>query len=602
MSGNIGLPTITYGAEGEGRPSTVSASSGQNPVTAANYYNLYQSPYQLSVTFGSGDSDVFTFDPNTFRLNKYQFNVGSQAVTGTLGWNANWSLGSLGISDPFSAANTQTCSFTADDLSRISQTNCGTIWAQTFSYDPFGNIQTHQTAGSGTSFAPTYASSPITNRISTVGGTSATYDANGNSLYDTFRTFSWDADSNPITIGSVTLTYDAFDRMVEQSVASTHSEIVYGPAGVKLALMNGTTLTKAFVPLPGGDTAVYTSSGLAYYRHTDHLGSSRFASTPTQTRYADLAYSPFGEPYAQSGAIDPSFTGQNQDTTAGLYDFLFREQDPNQARWTSPDPAGISAVVPANPQTWNRYAYVANMPLDEIDPLGLCPGQRGCQPRNSGPLCEDPAARANGGCTSLPPGACDWGGPLCGGWGGWYDSLQAIENQVPNPDWWTTGCIEAFDCGNIPAFLDVYTLVGPLFPVSSNGGTIAQPRSGGFNPNKVNSCVAKGLKETGLSIGLDVVGAIPGLGNMLSAGAGTARAINDVVAYGGGAAGIATSVSDQTPFGTLSASGGVGLALADLSLGGTKAIPLVGNVLSGTTGIYDIFRFNEVVQACTAAP
>ncbi|MGB6883416.1 MAG: hypothetical protein WBE10_05165, partial [Candidatus Acidiferrum sp.] len=185
MSGNIGLPTITYGAEGEGRPSTVSASSGQNPVTAANYYNLYQSPYQLSVTFGSGDSDVFTFDPNTFRLNKYQFNVGSQAVTGTLGWNANWSLGSLGISDPFSAANTQTCSFTADDLSRISQTNCGTIWAQTFSYDPFGNIQTHQTAGSGTSFAPTYASSPITNRISTVGGTSATYDANGNSLYDT---------------------------------------------------------------------------------------------------------------------------------------------------------------------------------------------------------------------------------------------------------------------------------------------------------------------------------------------------------------------------------------------------------------------------------
>ncbi|MGB2671034.1 MAG: RHS repeat-associated core domain-containing protein, partial [Candidatus Acidiferrum sp.] len=371
MSGNIGLPTITYGAEGEGRPSTVSASSGQNPVTAANYYNLYQSPYQLSVTFGSGDSDVFTFDPNTFRLNKYQFNVGSQAVTGTLGWNANWSLGSLGISDPFSAANTQTCSFTADDLSRISQTNCGTIWAQTFSYDPFGNIQTHQTAGSGTSFAPTYASSPITNRISTVGGTSATYDANGNSLYDTFRTFSWDADSNPITIGSVTLTYDAFDRMVEQSVASTHSEIVYGPAGVKFALMNGTTLAKAFVPLPGGATAVYTSSGLAYYRHTDHLGSSRFASTPTQTRYADLAYSPFGEPYAQSGAIDPSFTGQNQDTTAGLYDFLFREHDPNQARWTSPDPSGLSAVDPTDPQSWNRYVYVRNAPLNLVDPLGL---------------------------------------------------------------------------------------------------------------------------------------------------------------------------------------------------------------------------------------
>jgi hypothetical protein len=89
--------------------------------------------------------------------------------------------------------------------------------------------------------------------------------------------------------------------------------------------MNGSTLTKAFVPLTGGATAVYNSSGLAYYRHTDHLGSSRFASTTSQTLYSDTAYSPFGEPYASSGAIDNSFTGQNQDTTAGLYDFLFRE-------------------------------------------------------------------------------------------------------------------------------------------------------------------------------------------------------------------------------------------------------------------------------------
>jgi RHS repeat-associated protein len=368
---NISLPTITYGAEGEGRPSTVSAF-GQNPVSAINYDNLYQSPYQLSVTFGSGDSDVFTYDPNTFRLNKYQFRIGTQTVTGTLGWNANWSLGSLGISDPFSTANTQSCSFAADDLSRISQVNCGTIWGQNFTYDPFGNIQKNAIAGTGGStFTPTYQSSPTTNRVSSVGGVSATYDANGNSLNDTFRTSTWNVFSNPITIGSVSLTYDAFDRMVEQSVSGTNSEIVYSPAGVKLALMSGTSLTKAFVPLPGGDTAVYTSSGLAYYRHTDHLGSSRFASTPTQTLYADLAYSPFGEPYASSGAIDPSFTGQNQDTTAGLYDFLYREHDPNQSRWTSPDPGGLASVNPAYPQSWNRYAYVQNSPLALTDPQGL---------------------------------------------------------------------------------------------------------------------------------------------------------------------------------------------------------------------------------------
>lgn len=375
LSGNIGLPTsITYGVEGEGRLSTVSASSGQNPVSSTTY-NMYASN-KLTVNFGSGDSDVFSYDPNTMRMVKYQFNIGTSTVTGSLGWNTNGTLSSLNISDPFNTANTQNCTFNADDLARISRVNCGTVWGQNFSYDPFGNIQKTVISGDGgTSFTPTYVSSPSTNnRISSVNGTNATYDANGNSLNDTFRIYTWDAENRPVTIGSVNLVYDALGRAVEQGTSSTYSEIVYSPTDVKLALMNGTILAKAFVPLPAGDTAVYTSSsGPAYYRHTDHLGSSRFASTTSQTLYADYAYSPFGEPYAQSGSIDPSFTGQNQDAMAGLYDFLYREHDPNQARWTQPDRAGRLAASLSNPQSWNRYAYILNNPLALVDPLGLTP-------------------------------------------------------------------------------------------------------------------------------------------------------------------------------------------------------------------------------------
>jgi RHS repeat-associated protein len=83
-----------------------------------------------------------------------------------------------------------------------------------------------------------------------------------------------------------------------------------------------------------------------------------------------VIHAPFGEPYAQAGATDLSFTGQNQDTVSGEYDFLAREYS-MQGRWPSPDPAGLDAVDPSNPQSWNRYSYVINDPLDYIDPDGL---------------------------------------------------------------------------------------------------------------------------------------------------------------------------------------------------------------------------------------
>jgi RHS repeat-associated protein len=101
-----------------------------------------------------------------------------------------------------------------------------------------------------------------------------------------------------------------------------------------------------------------------------HPSSSRLASTPSRVLYAGAAYGPYGESYATTGT-DLNFTGQNQDTVPGTYDFLYREYHPGQGRWISPDPAGLAAVDPANPQTWNRYAYVLNSPLNLIDPLGL---------------------------------------------------------------------------------------------------------------------------------------------------------------------------------------------------------------------------------------
>jgi RHS repeat-associated protein len=115
------------------------------------------------------------------------------------------------------------------------------------------------------------------------------------------------------------------------------------------------------------------SWGLSHYRHPDWPGSERLESGTARNIIQDIAYAPFGEPYAQNtgGNGELSFTGQNKDTDWLNYDFMYREFDPRQGRWISPDPAGQDSTDPSDPQSWNRYAYVSNDPLIATDPNGL---------------------------------------------------------------------------------------------------------------------------------------------------------------------------------------------------------------------------------------
>jgi len=125
-----------------------------------------------------------------------------------------------------------------------------------------------------------------------------------NLTYDVAHNYAWDADGNLNKLDSgAAMVYDALGRRVEQPSAGGTAEILYGPDGSKLAVMAGQTVTRAFLGLLGGATAVYNASGLAWYRHPDWLGSSRLASTPAnRTMSYDAAYSPMGEIEAETGA------------------------------------------------------------------------------------------------------------------------------------------------------------------------------------------------------------------------------------------------------------------------------------------------------------
>jgi len=124
------------------------------------------------------------------------------------------------------------------------------------------------------------------------------------------------------------------------------------------------------------------SSTNIWYIHPDWLGSSRVVSgvlvSGSWGVVYDRSFSPFGDVYQSTGYNDALlFAGLNSDLFANsgtgsiLYDSPNRELANNASRWLSPDPAGLAAVDPTNPQSWNRYAYVAGNPLSVSDPTGL---------------------------------------------------------------------------------------------------------------------------------------------------------------------------------------------------------------------------------------
>jgi RHS repeat-associated protein len=126
------------------------------------------------------------------------------------------------------------------------------------------------------------------------------------------------------------------------------------------------------------------------------------------------------------------FAGTFYDTAPTTYDADARRLNPNQGCWISRDPAGLAAVDPTNPQSWNRYVYVANNPLSFVDPSGLnkqpCPAGAvyGCDwfslavlldPALWFPYLMDTGCYSEG-CTYL------WGFALFTGGGSCYYALQ----------------------------------------------------------------------------------------------------------------------------------------------------------------------------------
>ncbi len=95
--------------------------------------------------------------------------------------------------------------------------------------------------------------------------------------------------------------------------------------------------------------------------------------TGTVQRTEGVLMGPFGDNFTETlSTLDfTGFAGGFWDSENNGEHFGAREYQNTHGSWLSPDPAGLAAVDITNPQTWNRYAYVADNPTSYVDPSGL---------------------------------------------------------------------------------------------------------------------------------------------------------------------------------------------------------------------------------------
>ncbi len=105
---------------------------------------------------------------------------------------------------------------------------------------------------------------------------------------------------------------------------------------------------------------------LAYYFHTDHLGTPQLVTDDVGPIVWKAAYTPFGDavPSIQTVENPFRFPGQYYDSETGLHYNYYRYYDPQTGRYVTPDPIGLEGGI-------NLFLYVAGNPVRWVDPFGL---------------------------------------------------------------------------------------------------------------------------------------------------------------------------------------------------------------------------------------
>jgi RHS repeat-associated protein len=188
--------------------------------------------------------------------------------------------------------------------------------------------------------------------------------------------------------GRKAFSYDGDGNLIKQ-VNQDGSKTIYIDGFYEADRSSGGTLTNTRVYYPAG--GAMRINGTLYYALRDNQGSA--AAVASATRVAEVGYVrltltrpidssgnivgqeryyPFGGTRVTSGSMntDRLYTGQRSLAALGLMDYHARFYEPTLGVFIQPDTMMPSA---ANPQSFNRYSYVLNDPINLNDPSGYKP-------------------------------------------------------------------------------------------------------------------------------------------------------------------------------------------------------------------------------------
>jgi RHS repeat-associated protein len=112
----------------------------------------------------------------------------------------------------------------------------------------------------------------------------------------------------------------------------------------------------------GSTRAVVSNAGYILSR-TDYQAFGEEIATSVGQRTA-------AQGFGAANSLRQKYGLTERDEASGLDHTWFRKNENKAGRWTSPDPYNGSINI-NNPQSFNRYSYVENDPVNFIDPSGL---------------------------------------------------------------------------------------------------------------------------------------------------------------------------------------------------------------------------------------